>query len=110
MLPSWGNNRTFIKDLKTKVTTDGFPAYSTDPASAFYAEANEVYNYGISLTEEQTTIAYYWADEGFVTFTPPGHSMSILSQLIREGSFNLETAAEAYVVWLCPMPLSIAGR
>ena len=88
MLPSWGNNRTFIKDLKTKVTTAGFPAFSTDPASAFYSEANEVYIAGINLTAEQTTIAYYWADEGFVTFTPPGHSFSIFTQLIEEGSFQ----------------------
>ena len=96
MLPSWGNNRTFIKDLKTKVTTEGFPAFSTDPASAFYAEANEVYTYGTTLTDEQATIAYYWADEGFVTFTPSGHSFSIFTQLIEEGSFNLIEAAEGY--------------
>lgn len=97
LLPFWGGNRTFIKNLKTTVTTAGFPAFSTDPASAFYAEANTVYTAGKSLTAEQETIAYYWADEGFVTFTPPGHSFSIFTQLVREGTFNLATAAEGYV-------------
>lgn len=96
MLPTWGNNRTFIKELKTTVVHGGFPPYSTDPGSAFYAEANEVYTTSINLTAEQETIAYYWADEGFVTFTPPGHSISIFTQLTRAGSFNLATAAEGY--------------
>lgn len=97
MLPTWGNNRTFIKDLKTLVTHNGFPAYSTDPASAFYAEANQVYNSGNSPTQEQTDIAYYWADEGFVTFTPPGHSVCTYSQLAGEEGFNLAEAATGYV-------------
>ncbi len=97
LLPYWGSNRTFIRNLKTTVTTAGFPAYSTSPSSAFYLEANQVYTIGKSLTAEQQTIAYYWADEGFVTFTPPGHSFSILTQLMRKEPFNLISAAEAYV-------------
>ncbi len=97
LLPTWGNNRTFIKDLKSRITTSGFPTFSTDPASTFYAEANDVYNAGNALTAEQQTIAYYWADEGFVTYTPPGHSFCIFSQLVHQGSFNLATAAAGYV-------------
>lgn len=97
MLPTWGNNRTFIKDLKTSLTHAGYPAFSTDPASAYYAEANDVLTVSQTLTDEQQTIAYYWADEGFVTFTPPGHSVFIFNQLVRQGSFNLATAAEGYV-------------
>lgn len=97
LLPSWGNNRTFIKNVTTLVTHNGFPAYSTDPASAFYAEANEVYQYGLAPTDEQKEIAYYWADEGFVTFTPPGHSVFIFAQLAEEEGFNLSEAATGYV-------------
>lgn len=97
LLPFWGNNRTFVKDLKNTVTTAGFPAFSTSPSSAFYTEANDVYTIGKSLTAEQQTIAWYWADEGFFTFTPAGHSFSILSQLIKTTPFNMVTAAEAYV-------------
>lgn len=97
LLPFWGNNRTFIKNLKTTVTTQGFPAFSTDPASAFYAEANSVYQTRLNSNAEQETIAYYWADEGFVTFTPPGHSFCIYTQLVSQGNFNLASAAEGYV-------------
>jgi hypothetical protein len=97
MLPTWGNNRTFVKDLKTKITHTGYPAFSTDPSSDFYAEASAVYDLGINLTEEQTNIAYYWADEGFVTFTPPGHSLSVYSQLARAAEFNLAQSAVGYV-------------
>lgn len=96
MLPTWGNNRTFIKDLKNSITTAGFPAYSTDPASAFYAEANEVYHSGSDLTAEEVNIAYYWADEGFVTFTPPGHSLFIYAQLALQEKFDLAEAAVGY--------------
>lgn len=97
MLPTWGNNRTFIKDLKTSIVHAGYPTYSTDPASTYYADAKAVHIASQSLSAEQETIAYYWADEGFVTFTPPGHSIAIYSQLVREGSFNLAMAAEGYV-------------
>ncbi len=97
LLPFWGNNRTFIPNLNSSVTTNGFPPYSTDPASAFYADASAVYTIGKSLTSEQETIAYYWADEGFVTFTPPGHSFSIYAQLLSDQKFNLEKAALGYV-------------
>ncbi len=97
LLPTWGENRTFIKDLKNRVNTTGFPVYSTDPASAFYAEAHEVYLIGGAPTVEQQEIAYYWADEGFVTFTPPGHSMSIYSQLAKQENLSLAKAAEGYV-------------
>lgn len=96
MLPSWGNNRTFVKDLKTRVTTAGFPAYSTDPTSDFYSEAYDVYVAGGAPTAEQQEIAYYWADEGFVTFTPPGHSLCIFGQLARQENFNLAEAADGY--------------
>lgn len=97
MLPTWGNNRTFIVGVKTTVTHSGFPTFSTDPASAFYAEADEVYAAGGLLTEEQIDIAYYWADEGFVTFTPPGHSIFIYAQLAGEEGFNLAQTATGYV-------------
>jgi hypothetical protein len=97
LLPFWGTNRTFIKNLKTTITTQGYPSYSTDPSSSFFAEANSVHQAGQSLTSEQETIAYYWADEGFVTFTPPGHSFCIYTQLVSQGNFNMASAAEGYV-------------
>lgn len=97
LLPFWGNNRTFIPNLKTTITTAGYPPYSTDSNSSFYADALAVYTTAKSLTSEQETIAYYWADEGFVTYTPPGHSFYILAQLATENKLDLGAIAQGYV-------------
>jgi len=97
LLPYWGDNRSFIPNLNSLVTTAGHPAYDTNSGSNFYAEANAVYATVNALTAEQQTIAYYWADESFVTFTPPGHSMCIFSQLAVQEKFNLQQAASGYV-------------
>lgn len=97
LLPYWGDNRSFISNLNTLVTTAGHPAYDTNNGSDFYNEANTVYTTVNSITAEQQTIAYYWADESFVTFTPPGHSMCMFSQLALQQKFNLQEAALGYV-------------
>jgi hypothetical protein len=70
--------------------------YSEDSQSEFYQEAWEVYSVVNHLNPEQLAIVQFWADNLGQTGTPPGHSISILSQiLIQEGS-SLETGAEAY--------------
>jgi membrane-associated phospholipid phosphatase len=74
----------------------GHPAFSTDADSAFNAAATEVYNVGQSLTEEQKTIATYWADGAGATGTPAGHWIAIVSQLARKGRLSLAEWAEAY--------------
>lgn len=97
LLPYWGSNRTFVPNLNTLVTTAGHPAYDTNSGSDFYNEANTVYTTANTITAEQQTIAYYWADESFVTFTPAGHSMCMFSQLAAAQDFNLREAALGYV-------------
>ncbi|MDQ3248890.1 MAG: vanadium-dependent haloperoxidase, partial [Chloroflexota bacterium] len=72
------------------------PAYSTDPASLFYAEAQEVYAATTQLTTEQEAIAQFWADIAGETVTPSGHSISILSQVLRQKGATLDVAAVAY--------------
>lgn len=42
-------------------------------------------------------IAEFWADDPTTTATPPGHSISILNQLLAENNTDLAFAAEAYV-------------
>ncbi|MCI0329612.1 MAG: vanadium-dependent haloperoxidase [candidate division Zixibacteria bacterium] len=93
--PCWGELRPFV--LRSgEVCNPGPPtAYSEDPASPFFLEAKEVYDVGNNLTDEQKTIAFFWAD-GAGTLTPPGHSFSILNQIIREKNLKLDAAAEAY--------------
>jgi hypothetical protein len=49
-----------------------------------------------NLTPEQKEIALFWADDPGKTSTPPGHSISIASQVLREKNASLALAAETY--------------
>ncbi len=94
--PFWGNNRPFVLKSGAECPADPPPAYSEDPNSAFYAEAWEVYQTVKNLTPPQTEIALFWADDPGQTATPPGHSISILNQVLIEQGASLDVAAEAY--------------
>jgi hypothetical protein len=72
------------------------PVYSEDPTSQFYLEALEVYRTVTDLTPEQQEIARYWSDNPGETGTPPGHSLSVLTQIVRDQKPALDGAAEAY--------------
>jgi len=95
LLPYWGNNRPFV----TANTVTGMPVapfpYSTQVGDTFYNAALEVYNTVNNLTPDQQNIALYWADGGG-TFTPPGHMMSIVSQIITDKNLSLDKAAILY--------------
>lgn len=74
---------------------------ATEPESEFYAAALDVYTTRAHLTDEQQTIADYWADGAGQTGTPPGHWMAIVSQLARhhgdhQHGLSLMAAAEAF--------------
>jgi hypothetical protein len=94
--PYWGSNRPFA--LASGGACDPGPPlpYSEDQSSAFYGEALECYDLVTNLTPEQEAIAKFWSDDPSLTCTPPGHSVSILTQVIRAGGFGLDVAAEAY--------------
>jgi hypothetical protein len=94
--PCWGRLRPLALPAADACAPPAPPAYSTDTGSAFYAEGREVYDVGNSLTAEQREIALFWADNAGETGTPPGHSMSIATQVIRDRSSSLDVAAEAY--------------
>jgi hypothetical protein len=72
------------------------PAYSEEPGSPFYQAVYEVYDTTNHLSAEQRTIALYWADSPGETGTPPGHSLAIVSQVLAQGAYALDVAAEAY--------------
>lgn len=95
MLPFWGENRTFIKgnaDFDLPIP----PRCEIGNTSLFYAQALEVYTIGKNLTQEQKDIALFWSDDPGKTFTPPGHGVSILSQLIKVEGIPLDKAAELF--------------
>lgn len=96
MQPYWGDNRTFAVDMAEECVLAPPPAYSEDVDSPFYAEAYEVYETVQHLTDEQNAIALFWADDPGATATPPGHSVSILNQVLEQEQATLDVAAEAY--------------
>jgi len=91
----WGRLRPFALPAADACAAPPPPAYSTDPGSAFYAEAKEVYDTVKTLTAEQREIATYWADDPVRTGTPAGHVLLLAAQVIEREGLPLDVAAEA---------------
>lgn len=94
--PYWGANRCMALDSSLACAPAAPPSFSTIEGSAFFAEAMEVYHTVNDLTPEQLAIARFWSDDPVQTATPPGHSISILGQVIRLQDRSLADAAVAY--------------
>jgi hypothetical protein len=94
--PYWGTNRCFVLPAGDACPPGDHPPFSDDPSSAFFAEAIEVLEAVRDLTPEQETIARFWSDDPGTTSTPPGHSISIATQVLRREDASLATAAETY--------------
>lgn len=90
LLPDWGNNRTFATPDGAACPTEGNPAYSADPASDFYKEAEEVYQTVKNATPEQAAIARFWSDDPMLSMTPPGHWVSIALQVADRADLPLD--------------------
>jgi hypothetical protein len=95
--PFWGENRTFAVPSGGHCESGDHPPFSIDTDSRFYTDAVEVYDTVNGLTDEQLEIARFWSDDPGTTATPPGHSISILNQVIREKDLDLAHAAECYL-------------
>jgi len=96
LTPYWGNNRPMALDLSQFCSPGPPPEFSTDEGSAFFAEALEVYESVNGLSSAHREIALFWSDDPGLTATPPGHSISILTQVLRAQDRSLAAAAEAY--------------
>ena len=94
--PTWGRNRCFVIADGAARPPGDHPRYSERPRSAFRREALEVYDAVNSRTAEQEAIARFWSDDPGVTSTPPGHSLSIATQVLRRERASLAKAAETY--------------
>lgn len=90
LLPEWGNNRTFATPDGATCPTPGNPAYSTEPVSDFYKEAQEVYQTVKNATPEQAAIARFWSDDPMLSMTPPGHWVSIALQVAERADLPLD--------------------
>jgi hypothetical protein len=94
--PTWGENRPFVLAVGDACPPARPLLYSEAPTSQFYREALEVYTTDQALTDEQRAIALFWSDDPGQTVTPPGHSISLLTQVLPEENASLILAAEAY--------------
>ena len=96
MQPTWGENRCFVIADGAAVDSGPPTPYSVEPGSPFHTEAIEVYDAVNDATAEQQAIATFWSDDPGLTPTPPGHSVSIATQILERERATLMTAAETY--------------
>jgi hypothetical protein len=92
----WGANRPLALPSGGACSPGPPPPYSEEIGSPFYAEAGECHLAAGRLTPEQEAIARFWSDDPGQTPSPPGHSISILSQVVGMLDVSLARAAEAY--------------
>jgi PAP2 superfamily len=90
LLPTWGKNRTFAMPAGATCTLPPPAAYSEDKASAFYAEAKEVFDIKKNLTPEQKAIARFWSDDPMLSATPPGHWVAIALSIFEREQLPIE--------------------
>jgi hypothetical protein len=93
--PFWGQNRPFLP-ANYLMTAPEFIAYDTLPGSPYYEQFRKVYEADLALTQEQKEIALWWGDDPDDTFTPPGHSYYIASEVLRARNADMITSAETY--------------
>ncbi|GAB4420226.1 MAG: hypothetical protein OHK0039_33570 [Bacteroidia bacterium] len=87
--------RPFLRANVDAVQPPPPPTFSTDPASVFYTQALEVYAVCQQLTPAERTIAEFWSDDPGKTATPPGHSLSVMVQVLDREHASLQLAGEA---------------
>jgi len=96
--PYWGQIRPFALTSASACDVQPNMTFSTDPSSAFYAQALEVKNVGDHLTDEQKEIARFWLDTPGQTGAPSGHWVSIENQMVTQRNLNLQQAAGMYAL------------
>jgi hypothetical protein len=97
LCPYFGNTRPFLQQHLQVVAPPFVHAYSEEPGADFYKMEKAMYDLSQSLTQEQKNIALYWNDVGVgVGYSPPGHSVSILTQILKQKNIDLGKAAVAY--------------
>jgi hypothetical protein len=107
--PHWNKIRTFVIDSAAQFKPAPPTPFSIVKNSPFYKEANEVYQMGVTLTDEQRQIASFWDCNPFVMnvkghvmfatkkISPGGHWMNITRVACVQSNVDLPHAAEAYV-------------
>ncbi len=93
--PFWGENRTFLSVNNQEIEVKPSIEFSIYQDSPFYKMANEVYTISKTVlpNSERLQIANFWDDAASFTYTAPGHSASILVQVLKQKpeKFNIAT-------------------
>jgi hypothetical protein len=106
--PHWWRIRSFAMDSASQFRPNPPYPFDMSEGSDFRREAQEVYDVGRSLTDEQRAIAAFWDCNPYVMnvrghamyatkkITPGGHWMGIVAIASRKSGADMMTAAEAY--------------
>lgn len=94
LLPDWGKNRPLAMPAGDACPLPPPPDYSTQPDSAFYAEAMAVHAATANLTADQIAIARFWSDDPMLSPTPPGHWINIARIVLDDQNADAITRAD----------------
>ena len=93
--PYWGFNRLMVPGSIDNTVSAPPPTYSTNAASAYYAQYNEVYQVSKNLTSQEKLVAKYYNDAN-PGYPAGAHYISILKQVIEQFNPALDLAAVTY--------------
>ena len=92
--PYASQRRLIVPDVTNGTTLEPPPAYSTDPASPFFAMVKDVYDKSQNLTAAQTAMAIYHRDAP--GYPGGGHFVAVLAQVLTTAETTLDVAALTY--------------
>lgn len=96
LFPYWGQVRTFAMQ-PTDIVSQPPIAWSEDPNSQFYAQANEIRLWVDNATDEDKWIAEFWSDDIFeLTFEPAARLIAIANQLNKADGLKMDVAVTLY--------------
>jgi hypothetical protein len=106
--PNWAVVRPFVMDSSSQFRPEPPHPFDSTKGSPFFREAQEVYEVGRALTDEQRSIAAFWDCNPYVMhvqghtmfatkkITPGGHWMGIVGIASRKAGADIVQSAEAY--------------
>ncbi|WP_165958302.1 vanadium-dependent haloperoxidase [Segetibacter sp. 3557_3] len=107
--PYWGQILPLALDSAAEIKAPLPPPYSLEKNSAFYRAATEVYEIGVTLTEERKMIAKYWDDNPLVKdsadkefgskkITPVAHWIGIAGIACKMKNFSAMEILKTYAI------------
>lgn len=93
--PYYFQRRLLVPGVTNGTAITPPPAYSTDPASPFFAMVKDVYDKSVALTPAQTAMAIYHRDAP--GYPGGGHFVAVLSQVLSKAEPALDKASLAFV-------------